>query len=82
MDYDKAKVEDAVLALLALFAFNHGRSWKGYDWEVMGALHEKGLISDPVNRNKSVYLTEEGLAAGRAAAARLFGTPSKPSAAG
>ncbi len=27
----------------------------------MGRLHEKGLISDPVGRAKSVVLTDEGL---------------------
>jgi len=27
----------------------------------MNRLHEKGMIEDPVNKNKSVGLTEEGL---------------------
>jgi predicted transcriptional regulator len=36
------------------------RAWKGMAWEVMDRLYEKGYISDPKNKNKSVYLTEEG----------------------
>ena len=36
------------------------RCWKGYDWQVMNRLHEKGLITDPVGRAKSVFLTDEG----------------------
>jgi hypothetical protein len=31
------------------------------DWAAMERLHEKGLISDPVGRAKSVVLTDEGL---------------------
>lgn len=30
------------------------------DWEVMNRLHEKGLISNPVGKAKSVLFTEEG----------------------
>lgn len=39
----------------------------------MNRLHDQGLISDPVNRNKSVWLTEEGLERGRQIAERMFG---------
>lgn len=45
---------DAVLGLLALFAFEQTRSWKGFDFDAMGRLHKLGLISDPVNSYKSV----------------------------
>lgn len=30
-------------------------------WESINRLHEKELITDPVNKAKSVLLTEEGL---------------------
>lgn len=73
MEYDEKLIDDAVLALLAAYASDRGHTWKGYDFEIMNRLHEQGLISDPVNRNKSVWLTEEGLERGRAMAARLFG---------
>ena len=72
MPYSEDKVDEAVLGLLALFAFEETRSWKGFDWDAMARLHERGLIQNPVNTNKSVHLTEEGLKRGREAAARLF----------
>ena len=72
-DYDDAKIQEAVLALLTVFSFGEGRSWKGYDWAVMNSLHERGLITNPVKAAKSVYLTDEGLAAGTKAAKHLFG---------
>ncbi|WP_350649468.1 DUF6429 family protein [Pseudomonas sp. HY13-MNA-CIBAN-0226] len=73
MEYDDKLVEDAVLALLAAFSFNDGNTWKGFDFEIMNKLHQQGLITDPVNRNKSIWLTEEGLERGRQIADRLFG---------
>lgn len=62
MEYDKDKVGDMTLALL--FLVIHGkegdeRAWKGFDWETMNRLHEKGFISDPRSRAKSVALTTE-----------------------
>ncbi|WP_460927094.1 DUF6429 family protein [Pseudomonas sp. MC6] len=73
MEYDDKLMEDAVLALLAALSSDDGNAWKGFDFEIMNRLHEQGFISNPVNRNKSVWLTEEGLERGRAIAARLFG---------
>jgi hypothetical protein len=37
------------------------QTWKTFDWDTMSRLHQKGLISDPVNKAKSVVFTEEGL---------------------
>lgn len=73
MNYDEKLIEDAVLALLAAFSSDKGNTWKGFDFEIMNRLHEQGFISDSVNRNKSVWLTEEGLERGRQLAGRLFG---------
>lgn len=61
MDIDTDRVDQAVLALLYLGLHDHGRAWKGFDWEAMGRLHAKGFISDPVGKAKSVVFTEEGL---------------------
>ena len=72
MEYDDRLIEEAVLALAA-FSSDRGNAWKGFDFEVMNRLHEQGLISDPVNRYKSIWLTEEGLERGRQIAERLFG---------
>ncbi|QXH72096.1 hypothetical protein E5170_10505 [Pseudomonas atacamensis] len=73
MEYDMKLIDDAVLALLAAYSSDAGNAWKGYDFEIMNRLHEQGLISNPVNRNKSIWLTEEGLERGREIAERMFG---------
>lgn len=60
---DWSKIEEVTLALMHLTSFDeHGavRSWKGYDWEVLNRLHERGWIDNPVSKAKSVRLTEEG----------------------
>ncbi len=74
MEYDKDKVDEAVLALLFLTLHDGHRAWKGHDWDAMERLHKKGLIFDPVGKAKSVVLTEEGLAKSRELFAKLFGT--------
>ena len=61
MEIDTEKVDDAVLALLYLTLHDERRAWKGMDFEVMNRLYEKGFIDDPVNKSKSVWLTDEGL---------------------
>ncbi|MBV4485235.1 hypothetical protein HU727_006500 [Pseudomonas sp. SWRI153] len=73
MEYDEKLIDDAVLALLAAYSSDDGNAWKGYDFEIMNRLHERGLISNPVNRNKSIWLTGEGLERGRQIAGRMFG---------
>lgn len=60
MEIDTDRIDDAVLALLLLGLHDGCRVWKGFDWEAMSRLHDKGLISDPVGKAKSVVLTEEG----------------------
>ena len=44
------------------------RAWKTIPWEIMDGLHEKGLISDPATKAKSVRVT----VAGREAAQAMF----------
>ncbi len=70
------KIDDTVMALLHLTAFTEGkgefgvtRAWKGHDWDTLDRLHQKGPVSDPKNKNKSVVLTETG----RRRAEELFG---------
>lgn len=58
---DCDKIDDCVLALLALGLHDHNRVWKGFDWGAMSRLHAKGLIGNPVGRSKSVPMTELGL---------------------
>ena len=61
MDYKTDKVDEAVLALLYLTLHDGARVWKSFDWEAMNRLHQKGYISDPISKAKSVVLTEDGL---------------------
>ena len=61
MDLDRDKIDEAVLALLWLTLHDERRAWKGFDWDVLERLHARGLIADPVNKAKSVVLTDEGL---------------------
>ncbi len=68
MVIDERKIDQSVLALLYLTLHDGCRAWKSFDWQAMTRLHEKGLIEDPVNKAKSVVLTEKGLAE----AERLF----------
>lgn len=60
MEFDTEKIDEAVLALLYL-TLHDDRVWKSFDWNAMSRLHEKGFISNPVGKAKSVRLTEEGL---------------------
>ena len=65
MDYDKEKVDDYTLALLYLVThYRHegfgARTWKGFDWDTMNRLHEKGFIANPIGKAKSVGVTPEG----------------------
>jgi hypothetical protein len=64
MEYNRDKVDEMVLALLYLTMFREGRqgtrAWKSHDWDAMDRLHEKGYISDPKSKAKSVAMTAEG----------------------
>ncbi len=60
---DWTKVEEMTLALMHLTTFEREgtwRSWKGHDWGVLDRLRERGCISGPPSKAKSVLLTDEG----------------------
>ena len=69
MDCDNEKIDDIVLALLSLTVHDENefgaRTWKNHDWDALNRLHEKGFISNPVGKAKSVLLTPDGLARSR-----------------
>jgi hypothetical protein len=73
IDYDREKVEETVLALLWLTLDGDRRAWKSHDWGVLDRLHERGYISDPKSKAKSVLLTEDGERRARELFAGLFG---------
>ena len=62
MEINEEKLEQTVLALLQMNLSDDSerRAWKSLPWSVMDSLHQKGYISDPATKNKSVWLTEEG----------------------
>jgi hypothetical protein len=75
MDIDKEIVEQTILALLYLTSFKDRvglRAWKGRDWQVMNELHEKGYISNPASKAKSVAFTEEGAQLSKELFEKLF----------
>ena len=63
MEYNRDKVDEATLALLFLNMWDEKsvtRAWKGFDWDTLDRLYEKGLICDPKGKAKSVIISPEG----------------------
>jgi len=82
VDLDTDKIDNAVLALLYLGLHNGARAWKGFDWGATHRLHQKGYISDPRGKAKSVVFTEEGLERAERLLQELFGKRAESGAAG
>ena len=76
MDLDAEKLEQAVLALLYVNSLDDRpggkRAWKAFPWSVMDRLHEKGYISNPATKYKSVSLSEEGARRSQELCEKLF----------
>ncbi len=66
-------VDEAALAIMLLGLHEGWRTWKGFDWEVLNRLHDKGFITDPKTNAKSVIFTEKGLEESQRLFERLFG---------
>ncbi len=67
MEYNKDKVDEAVLALLYLNFHKQSNNklepfsaWKSFDWDSMGRLYDKGFISNPAGKAKLIVMTDEG----------------------
>jgi hypothetical protein len=76
MEYNKDKVDEATLALMWLVTQTDktvSRAWKSFDWDTLDRLHEKGLISDPKSKAKSVALSVEAEKLSEALFKRMFG---------
>jgi hypothetical protein len=65
MAFNRERAGDLVLALMQLTLHEERRAWKSFDWDVMNDLFERGLITDPRRKAKSVLLTDDGLARSR-----------------
>jgi uncharacterized protein DUF6429 len=75
MDLDAEKLQEAVLALLHLNTFEQKsgeRASKALPWSVMDQLHDKGYISDPATKAKSVCLSDEGARLSEELSQKLF----------
>jgi hypothetical protein len=77
MKLDDDKIDKAVLALLLLGRHDGDRAWKGFDWEAMNRLYEKGFISDPRGKAKSVVFTEKGIIEAERLLKKLFSYQNK-----
>lgn len=76
-DFDERKVDDAVLALLYLTTVRQklgARAGKNHNWDSLDRLHEKGCISNPKSKAKSVVMTQEGLRRSAQLFRKTFGT--------
>jgi hypothetical protein len=77
MGINEDKIDKVVLALLYLnFHGDHGaiRAWKSFDWDAMDRLHQKGYISDPKSKAKSVLVSENGQRVAKELFERYFGS--------
>lgn len=77
MNYDEDKIDEYTLALLYLVTHERheglgARVWKGFDWDTLNRLHDKGYISNPVSKAKSVVMSEEGFLKAKELFARHF----------
>ncbi|HEY3278221.1 MAG TPA: DUF6429 family protein [Syntrophorhabdaceae bacterium] len=77
MKYDEDKIDEYILALLYLGTHDReegfgARVWKGFDWDAMDRLHQKGFISNPIGKAKSVVISEEGLLKAKALFEQFF----------
>ncbi len=76
MEINEEKLQQTVLALLQMNLSDGSgrRAWKSLPWSVMDELYQKGYISDPATKNKSVVLTEAGSKLSEELFEQLFGT--------
>jgi len=75
IEIDEEKVDEAVLALLYLTSLRdkpYRRAWKSHDWDSLDRLYQKGYISDPATKARSVVLTEDGAKRSRDLFERYF----------
>jgi hypothetical protein len=72
MALDTDRIDEAVLALLYLGLHDASRAWKGFDWDAMNRLQEKGMIENPVSKAKSVVFTTDGLRRSRELFEEMF----------
>jgi hypothetical protein len=50
MNINTDAIDEVSLALLYLTLHDRYRAWKGFDWDVLNRLYERGFIEDPVSK--------------------------------
>lgn len=82
MSVDWNKVDDTALALMHLTTSidrsGTARAWKGHDWDVLNRMFERGWVSDPQTKARSVVVAEAAVRRSRELFERLFGTTDEP----
>lgn len=78
MPLDPDRIDDAVIALLSLGLHENQRAWKSFDRDAMNRLHARGMVQDPVNKAKSVMLTDAGLQQSALLLEQRFATQQPP----
>jgi hypothetical protein len=72
------KVDEAALALMHLTTFVErggvARSWKGFDWDILDRMFERGWISDPQTKARSVVVFDEAVRQSKELFEQRFGS--------
>lgn len=76
------KVDEAALALMHLTTFTErdgaARTWKGFDWDILNRMFERGWISDPQTKARSVVVFADAVRLSRELFEQQFGTIDPP----
>jgi hypothetical protein len=78
MEYDYDKVDEMTLALMYLVITKDkresaARAWKGFDWDTLNRLYEKGYISNPKSKSHSIVISEEAAQKSKELFQKYFG---------
>lgn len=80
------KVDEAALALMHLTAFTERdgavRTRKGFDWDILDRMFERGWISDPQTKARSVVVFADAVRLSRELFEQQFGTIDPPTPGG
>jgi uncharacterized protein DUF6429 len=55
MEIDLDKIDDTFLRRLWLTLHDERRAWKGFDWDALERLHQKGLIAQTRQAKQSPW---------------------------
>ncbi|MGF6483080.1 hypothetical protein QFZ91_005307 [Paraburkholderia sp. JPY419] len=67
MNINTDAIDEVALALLYLTLHDRYRAWKGFDWDVLNRLYERGFIEEPGQQDEVCDLYRRRTARVRAA---------------